>query len=85
MMLTSIFSSDFLVVVNSIFRKREPGDHHRGDNQATVIIIQWQEWKPCDFRSMFRLHSSTREHAVGCVFYVCTDYILRKWYPLLVK
>lgn len=43
MMLTSIFSSDFLVVVNSIFRKREPGDHHRGDNQAKVIIIQWQE------------------------------------------
>lgn len=43
MMLTSIFSSDFLVVVNSIFRKREPGDHHRGDNQATVTIIQWQE------------------------------------------
>ena len=37
MMLTSIFSSDFLVVVNSIFRKREPGDHHRGDNQATVF------------------------------------------------
>ena len=39
MMLTSFFSSDF---VNSVFRKGEPVDRH-GDNQATVIIIQWQE------------------------------------------
>lgn len=38
-MLTSIFSSDFLVVVNSVFRKGEPVDRHRGDNQASVIII----------------------------------------------
>ena len=65
MMLTSIFSSDLSVVVNSVFRKGKPVDRHRGDNQATVIIIQWQEWKPCDFRCMFRLHSSTREHAVN--------------------
>ena len=42
-MLTSIFSSDFLVVVNSVFPKGEPVDRHRGDNQASVIIIQWQE------------------------------------------
>lgn len=42
-MLTSIFSSDFLVVVNSVFRKGEPVDRHRGDNQASVIIIHWQE------------------------------------------
>ena len=42
-MLTSIFSSDFLVVVNSVFRKGEPVDRHRGDNQASVIIIQCQE------------------------------------------
>ena len=53
MMLTSIFSSDFLVVVNSVFPKGEPVDRHRGDNQASVIIIQWQEWKPCDCRSRF--------------------------------
>ena len=53
MMLTSMFSSDFLVVVNSVFRKGEPVDRHRGDNQASVIIIHWQEWKPCDCRSRF--------------------------------
>lgn len=63
MMLT--FSSDFSVVVNSVFRKKESVDRRRDDNQATVIIIQWQEWKPCDFRSLFRLHSSTRERAVN--------------------
>lgn len=43
MMLTSIFSSDFSVVVNSVFRKKESVDRHRDDNQATVIIIHWQE------------------------------------------
>ena len=43
MMLTSIFSSDLSVVVNSVFRKGKPVNRHRGDNQATVIIIQRQE------------------------------------------
>lgn len=37
-MLTSILSSDFSVVVNLAFRKGEPVDRHRRDNQATVII-----------------------------------------------